>query len=214
MKRKNGKPGQELLEKVEQLIEEKPKQDAQAPEFPTPEASPPEAEKPGRGPRREQALLTYISLLFGVSFVLVLLSFLLQQQDISELNQSASSALARAEQLQDNNRELTQTNQDLQTQLADLQAQLESESAVAQEELETANRQINSLEEELTQIQAQTEQQQEAYELLCSALLALSEERSEDFQRDMTALAALADMLDSQGKAVYQQLLAATAAES
>lgn len=212
MKRKNGKHGQELLEKVEQLIEEKPPQDAENP--PAAESPPPDEGKPGRSPRRERALLTYISLLFGVSFVLVLLSFLLQQKDISQLNQSASSALAKAEQLQDNNRELTQENQELQTQLADLQAQLESESATAQEDLETANRQIDSLEEELTQTQAQTEQQKEAYELLCSALLALNEERTEDFQRNMAALAALTDALDSQGKDVYEQLLAAAAAES
>ena len=105
--KKPAKSGHELLEKMGQLIEEQPEASA-------PPAQEPPGEKP-TSPNRNRALMTYIAFLFGVAFVLVLLSFLIQQKDsrqtISELNQNANSALSRAEQLQDNNRELLEANQ-------------------------------------------------------------------------------------------------------
>ncbi len=60
--------------------------------------------------RRKTALLRYIAILFAVAFLLVLVSLLGQMRDsqntISQLNQSSTSALQRAEQLQDRNRQL------------------------------------------------------------------------------------------------------------
>mgnify|MGYP000559070395 FL=1 len=92
--RKNRKTSHELLEKVGQLIEEQPAGGEEAPHKEEPPA-----------PNRNKALMTYIAILFGVAFVLVLFSFLMQQKDsrqtISELNQNANNALSRAEQLQD-----------------------------------------------------------------------------------------------------------------
>ena len=122
--KKPAKSGHELLEKMGQLIEEQPEASA-------PPAQEPPGEKP-TSPNRNRALMTYIAFLFGVAFVLVLLSFLIQQKDsrqtISELNQNANSALSRAEQLQDNNRELLEANQALQDQVVQLQADLDETS--------------------------------------------------------------------------------------
>ena len=88
--------------------------------------------------------MTYIAFLFGVAFVLVLLSFLIQQKDsrqtISELNQNANSALSRAEQLQDNNRELLEANQALQDQVVQLQADLDETSKNYSQLEETTHR--------------------------------------------------------------------------
>ncbi len=71
---KPAKSGHELLEKMGQLIEEQP--EASAP--PCPGAT---WEKP-TSPNRNRALMTYIAFLFGVAFVLVLLSFLIQQKGL------------------------------------------------------------------------------------------------------------------------------------
>ena len=87
--------------------------------------------------RRKTALLRYIAVLFAVAFLLVLASLLGQMRDtknaITELNQSSTSALQRAEQLQDRNRELEQEladRKELEAQLAEAQR-----SAAAYEQL-------------------------------------------------------------------------------
>ena len=70
--KKEHKSGHELLEKMGQLIEEQPEEGAAPPE------KQPETTMP---PNRNRALMTYIAFLFGVAFILVLLSFLIQQKD-------------------------------------------------------------------------------------------------------------------------------------
>lgn len=201
--RKNKKNNHELLEKVERLIEEPPQ-----------EAEPPKPEKKKPTAVRERALITYIALLFTVAFVLVLLSFLAQQRDISQLNENASSALSRAEKLQDENRELIEDNQTLREQLQEALNRQEELSQAAQEagsECAQAQEAQASLQGELDGVKAAKENQLKAYELLLQAQRALDEERTEDFQKNMTELAALADSLDTQGEILYQELLAATA---
>ena len=201
--RKNKKNNHELLEKVERLIEEPPQ-----------EAEPPKPEKKKPTAVRERALITYIALLFTVAFVLVLLSFLAQQRDISQLNENASSALSRAEKLQDENREPIEDNQTLREQLQEALNRQEELSQAAQEagsERAQAQEAQASLQGELDGVKAAKENQLKAYELLLQAQRALDEERTEDFQKNMTELAALADSLDTQGETLYQELLAATA---
>ena len=207
--RKNKKNNHELLEKVERLIEEPP-QEAEPPQ----EVEPPKPEKKKPTAVRERALITYIALLFTVAFVLVLLSFLAQQRDISQLNENASSALSRAEKLQDENRELIEDNQTLRQQLQealDRQEELSQAAQKAGSERAQAQEAQASLQGELDGVKAAKENQLKAYELLLQAQRALDEERTEDFQKNMTELAALADSLDTLGKALYQELLAATA---
>ena len=64
-----------------------------------------ENEKPALDERKKSALLRYVAIMFAVAFVLVLFSLLGQMRNsmstISELNQSSSSALQKAEQLQE-----------------------------------------------------------------------------------------------------------------
>ena len=62
-------------------------------------------EKTGLDETRKSALLRYVAILFAVAFVLVLISMLSQMRDsnstITELSQSSSSAIQKAEQLQE-----------------------------------------------------------------------------------------------------------------
>ena len=64
--------------------------------------------------RKKNALLRYVAIMFAVAFVFVLLSMFGQMRDsksaISELNQSSSSALQKAEALQEHNQELEKEN--------------------------------------------------------------------------------------------------------
>ena len=185
--KKPAKSGHELLEKMGQLIEEQPEASA-------PPAQEPPGEKP-TSPNRNRALMTYIAFLFGVAFVLVLLSFLIQH-----------SALSRAEQLQDNNRELLEANQALQDQVVQLQADLD-ETSKNYSQLEETH---TSLQESHAALQAQCtkqEQQVQAYELLLSAQRALDQEDTEEFLTAMKDLKPLAENLDAEGKTLYQELL-------
>lgn len=200
--KKAPKSGHELLEKMGQLIEEQPEAGA-------PRSQEPSAEKP-EPPNRNRALMTYIAFLFGVAFVLVLLSFLIQQKDsrqtISELNQNANSALSRAEQLQDNNRELLEANQALQAQVAQLQTDLD-ETTNHYHELEETHASLEESHEALQAQYTQQKQQVQAYELLLAAQRALDQENTENFLTAMKDLKPLAENLDDQGKALYQELL-------
>lgn len=199
--KKEHKSGHELLEKMGQLIEEQPEECAIPPEK-RPETTPP--------PNRNRALMTYIAFLFGVAFILVLLSFLIQQKDsqqtISELNQNANSALSRAEQLQDNNRQLMETNQALQTQVEQLQADQE-EADRNHQELEEACALLQEDYQALLERSAEQTQQVKAYELLLTAERALDEENTEGFLTAMKDLKPLAERLDAKGKTLYQELL-------
>lgn len=83
---------------------------------------------------RRNALLRYIVIMFAVALVLVLLSMVLQNQNnnetITNLHQSSTSALTRAEALQNANRELEEKLKLQQGTTDALQAQL---NAVAEE---------------------------------------------------------------------------------
>ncbi len=120
-------------------------------------------EKSGLDETRKSALLRYVAILFAVAFVLVLVSMLGQMRDskstISELSQSSTSAIQKAEQLQDENQELRQENVELVQDKKFLQQQvlqLTEESEALQEEAEAAAEQQEKL--------------QEAYEALLAAL--------------------------------------------
>lgn len=59
---------------------------------------------------KRTALLRYMTVMFAAAFFLVLMSFVFQMKShnttVSELSQSSASALSRAQQLQEENREL------------------------------------------------------------------------------------------------------------
>lgn len=127
---------------------------------------------------RKNALLRYIGILFGVAFLFVLLSLASElksnQADLAELSQSSTSALQKAEQLQDTNRALEAQTQELTEQLAALEQQL----ADAQLELEVQKEKNDLLqanhEAALTEFGENLQQFVDAYELL----LAAAEDRS------------------------------------
>lgn len=208
MRKNEKKNAHEILEKVEHLIEE-PRSEESNQEKPP--ALPPV--KKGSAVR-ERALITYIALLFTVAFVLVLLSFLAQQRDISQLNENANSALVRAEKLQDENRDLSNQNHELELELqAALQEQeeLREEAQEAQEAMNQAQAAQETQQQEAAAAKERESSRVKAYELLLQAQRNLDEENTEAFQKTMTELAAQADDLDTQGKALYQEFLAATA---
>ncbi len=120
-------------------------------------------EKTGLDETRKSALLRYVAILFAVAFLLVLLSMLGQMRDsksaISELSQSSSSAIAKAEQLQEENLELTQDKKYLQQQVEQLTADVEA----LQQEWEEQNEELDAALEQQTKIR-------EAYEALLAAM--------------------------------------------
>ena len=104
---------------------------------------------------KRTALLRYMIIMFAVAFVLVLMSMVLQTKSsnstISELHQSSTSALTKAKQLQD-------TNRDLQDQIKELNRQLteaNDRTSVARGELTTAKEALEALNNELTTVKTQ-----------------------------------------------------------
>lgn len=94
-------------------------------EIPSPAEAPKPAQKEQKAlnDQKKNALLRYMAVLFGVAFLLVALSFLIQIRDssvtINQLNQSNASALQNAEKLQLDNRDLTAENKRLNQELHD-----------------------------------------------------------------------------------------------
>ena len=132
-------------------------------------------EKPGLDETRKSALLRYVAILFAVAFVLVLLSMLGQMRDskstISELSQSSSSAIQRAEQLQEENLELTQDKKFLQQQVE----QLTEDAEAAAEEQEALTETVKAAEEQQALIL-------EAYEAVLAAMESGETENLEQYK--------------------------------
>ncbi len=91
---------------------------------------------------RRGALLRYVVIMFAVALVLVLLSMVLQTKSsnstISELHKSSTSAIQKAEALQD-------TNRLLQEQLTTQKSEYEAKIALLQRDAETYKTEIQSL---------------------------------------------------------------------
>lgn len=150
-------------------------------------------EKDTANQKNPNALLRYITILFAVAFLVVLLSLLISTQQskdtITALNQTSASALENAEELQERNRALSDTNAALHEQIIELEQQ------------------VSQAEEATQQAQAQTEEAQTlqqdtvaAYELLFAAMDARQSGNSEAFAQVMPQLAEAKDLLT--GKAL------------
>ena len=105
--------------------------------------------------KKKNALLRYLGIMFAVAFLFVLLSLVGELRSnkaaITELNQSSTSAIAKAEQLQDTNRQLETDNAYLTGRIEELEKQLEElEDELA---LQTAENKL--LQEENTQLDQQ-----------------------------------------------------------
>ena len=137
-------------------------------------------EKTGLDDTRKSALLRYVAVLFAVAFILVLLSMFSQMRDsksaISELSQSSTSALQKAEQLQDENQELRQTN-----------VELVQDKKFLQQQVEQITTNIENLETDLEALQedaeAAAEEQQKLLEAYEALLLAMETGNTENLEQ-------------------------------
>ena len=150
--------------------------------------------------KKKTALLRYILILFAAAFLIVLLSLLSQMRDtrheLSKLNQSSSSALQKAEQLQDTNRQLEEENERLQQELDTLQAQLAE-----------SNARNEALGKELL---SAVGKEKEAYELLLTAMTVVTpgaQEGNVAASRALENLKNYEEYLGEEGLKIYHSLL-------
>ena len=140
-------------------------------------------EKPGLDDKKTNALLRYVAIMFAVAFLLVLFSLVSQMRDskntISQLNQSSSSAVQKAEQLQDNNRLLEENNELLKGELEDL----EEDVAALQQQLEDTRAQMDEAPDAEAAKAAEREKVQEAYDLLYDFMQNPTEENKAKVER-------------------------------
>ena len=155
---------------------------------------------------KRTALLRYMAILFGVAFLLVLLTFLIQLRDskqtISELNKSNASALQNAGKLQDENQALTTAKLDLEDQVEELEAEVK-DLTNTNAALEKTQKDLEKQLEETTQKVADT---QTAYVLLAQAKTAASEEDSETLSTVLEQLNPLVELLTADDQATVAQL--------
>lgn len=165
--------------------------------------------------KRNWALLRYIAIMFCVAFVLVFMSLYFttrrdSQQTISQLNQNASSALAKAEQLQNDNRELTVLNTTLQKQVNQLEADLKAaqDTATAQEEkIDAMASEVDQVKKENERLTKEKDNTLKACSLLVQAQLAYGEGKTEECTAILEELSEFQKYLDQDGKKLHDQLL-------
>ena len=155
---------------------------------------------------KRTALLRYMAILFGVAFLLVLLTFLIQLRDskqtISELNKSNASALQNAGKLQDENQALTTAKLDLEDQVEELEAEVK-DLTNTNAALEKTQKDLEKQLEETTQKVADT---QTAYVLLAQAKTAASEEDTETLSTVLDQMNPLVDLLTADDQATVAQM--------
>lgn len=178
-------------------------------------------EKTGLDERKKTALLRYVAIMFAVAFVFVLLSMFAQMRDskstISELNQSSTSALQKAEQLQENNQELEKENAYLEGRIEELEARLEAkekELEKAQKKLQQAEEDYEALEEEMEEQLKEKEQEKNAVAEAYERLLELQEVVTPGIQQGNEAAETLleeledyAHLLKDHAKKLYENLI-------
>ncbi len=128
-------------------------------------------DQPERAPisdKKRNALLRYMAILFGVAFLLVLLSLMIQMRDsrqtISDLSQSQAGVLQRAEQLQNENQQLGEDNNDLRAQLTSVRRSLKDALSALDEEAAAREAAETALEEVQSDAEAQSEQEEALHE--------------------------------------------------
>lgn len=163
-------------------------------------------EKESRSAMSEQkrtALLRYMTILFAVAFLLVLLSYLIQvfnsQSTITQLNATSASALQNAERLQDTNRELTEENQRLQDEIDALNEEKQAQEKKAEADREKAREEGRAEGEEAGRGIGLADAQK-AYDLLLKAA------STEDEAERAKAIEALEGMRGSLSEAAQKQL--------
>ena len=131
----------------------------------------------GLDDKRKNAMLRYIGIMFIVAFVFVLVSMLGElrssEATISALNQSSTSAITKAEQLQDHNRQLETDNAYLEGRIEEMEKSLEQTEAELREarnELSEQTKDITALKTQLDETLEDLAELQAAYEQLKSEI--------------------------------------------
>ncbi len=173
----------------------------------------PQEEKKPLSEEKRAALLRYMAVLFAVAFLMVLASLLIQTHSsktaISEMSKSNSDALsnamANAEFLQDQNRELQDENRALREQLE----AIEDEQADA----EALSAELESLEAEYDALQTESAGAMRAYEALITALSCKSREGNVTFARALDTVEQNKQYLSDEALEIYEALLETEDAE-
>lgn len=192
-----------FLHKVEDMIEEKP-----APETAQNPADEPEKPTANLSAKRRAALVNYLAGLLTLAFGAVLISMLVQQRDnrntVNILTNDKTNALAKAEQLQDANRDLQEQINALELRVK----QREEEQDLLQVTLNEKDEQNQEAQETIARLQKEIEAapSKKAYELLLTAQNALDREDSEGFLRAMTELLTMKNELGEAGQALCKEL--------
>lgn len=174
--------------------------------------SKPQAEEKPLSDQKRSALLRYMAVLFAVAFLLVLVSLLIQTHSskaaISEMSKNNSDALsnamANAEILQDQNRQLQEDNKALRAQIDELEAQVNASSEDDNQALEA---ELDELKSQLYSAQRDTVHAQEAYDALITAFQCETHEGNLTFSKAMDTVEQYKEYLSSDALAVYEQLL-------
>ena len=132
-------------------------------------------EKSGLDETRKSALLRYVAILFAVAFILVLISMLGQVRNsksaITELSQSSTSAIQKAEKLQDENQELRQEN-----------VELVQDKKFLQQQVLQLTEEAEELQKDAEIAAEEQEKLLEAYEALLAAMETGETENLEQFE--------------------------------
>lgn len=174
--------------------------------------SKPQAEEKPLSDQKRSALLRYMAVLFAVAFLLVLVSLLIQTHSskaaISEMSKNNSDALsnamANAEILQDQNRQLQEDNKALRAQIDELEAQANASTEDDDQSLEA---ELDELKSQLYSAQRDTAHAQEAYDALITAFQCETHEGNLTFSKAMDTVEQYKEYLSSDALAVYEQLL-------
>lgn len=174
--------------------------------------SKPQAEEKPLSDQKRSALLRYMAVLFAVAFLLVLVSLLIQTHSskaaISEMSKNNSDALsnamANAEILQDQNRQLQEDNKALRAQIEELEAQANASTEDDDQALEA---ELDELKSQLYSAQRDTVHAQEAYDALITAFQCETHEGNLTFSKAMDTVEQYKEYLSSDALAVYEQLL-------
>lgn len=174
--------------------------------------SKPQAEEKPLSDQKRSALLRYMAVLFAVAFLLVLVSLLIQTHSskaaISEMSKNNSDALsnamANAEILQDQNRQLQEDNKALRAQIDELEAQA---NASTEDDDQVLEAELDELKSQLYSAQRDTAHAQEAYDALITAFLCETHEGNLTFSKAMDTVEQYKEYLSSDALAVYEQLL-------
>lgn len=190
-------------ERTEEIPEELTKALPEEDHTPEPEGG------PSLSRRRRIAVVSYLALLFVVAFVLVAIS-LISESRKNQANAEASSALQKVEAVQAENRALQEEAKDLNRQISDLQAQLDAiqlQNEYAEAEYAAMNAELQRAQAALNEQTEITAAQQEAADLLFSALYAWRNSDPETFRADMKDLATRQGDLSPTALSVYEFLI-------